>query len=211
MKSMKKRSNRQPRSAKSFIFNSTLALLLGTSLGARADEPYVAEVRLFAFNWCPRGWAQANGAILPIQQYQLPFALTGTIYGGNGTTTFALPDLRGRTPLGWNPRSSPAPNLGDNQMGDSGGQEITTLTTAQMPAHAHQQIAATAPATHATPAPGRVLAQAQNAGLYAAGNAATNLGYDSGTQGAGQAFAVRNPHAVMNWCVALQGDFPMRN
>src|SRR4051812_8346031 len=92
-------------------------------------EPFLAEIRLVSFNFAPKGWAQCNGQFLPINQNQALFSLLGTMYGGNGQTTFALPDLRGRTPL--------HVGGGFGTQGTAFGQEFNTLTSSEMPAHNH--------------------------------------------------------------------------
>src|SRR5919109_3928213 len=97
------------------------------------SDPYVAEIRIFPFNFAPRGWAFCNGQLLPISQNTALFSLLGTTYGGNGQTTFALPDLRGRVPIS----SSQGPGLSNYDLGEIGGFESVTLTTNQLPAHTH--------------------------------------------------------------------------
>src|SRR3954447_16615960 len=100
-------------------------------------EPFLAELRLMSFNFAPKGWAQCNGQFLPINQNQALFSLLGTMYGGNGQTTFALPDLRGRVPISFN----------TNIMGQAGGQEFVTLNLQTLAAHSHNMMAdATTPA-----------------------------------------------------------------
>lgn len=177
------------------------ALALAVCGGAQASEPFVSEMRAFAFGFCPKGWADASGQLLNINSNQALYALLGTNHGGNGVTTFNLPDLRGRTPVG----------TGDNYaLGQRAGLESVTLTTAQMPAHTHIHMATTAPATHATPTPGALLAQAQNAGLYADATA-TNTALPTGVAGGGQPVTTRDPYLAITWCVALTGIFPSAN
>ncbi|UCV01066.1 phage tail protein [Acidovorax radicis] len=187
-----------------------VAALAATALlvcsGAQAQSPYLSELRAFAFGYCPKYWFPANGAILAIQTNQALFALTGTTYGGDGIRTFTLPDLRGRTPVGWGNDT-----LGNNyQRGQSDGRETTSITTAQMPSHTHQPIATTDPATHATPTANALLAQAQNAGLYV-DSAAANTTLDTAPAGTGQAVSTRDPYLAITWCVATQGVFPSSN
>ncbi len=196
--------------ANSYFFNSiscyirtTLlaAMALAASGGVQAQTPYFSEMRAFAFGYCPKGWALADGATLPIAQNQALYALMGVAYGGNGQTTLQLPDLRGRTPLG----------QGNGYAhGQRGGLESTTITPAQMPTHTHALIATTAPATHATPTAGAMLAQTQNAGLYTAAAADTTLTM-LGSTGGGQPVSTRDPHLAITWCVALSGFFPSAN
>lgn len=196
--------------ANSYFFNSiscyirtTLlaAMALAANGGVQAQIPYLSEMRAFAFGYCPKGWALADGATLPIAQNQALYALMGVAYGGNGQTTLQLPDLRGRTPLG----------QGNGYAhGQRGGLESTTITPAQMPTHTHALIATTAPATHATPTAGAMLAQTQNAGLYTAAAADTTLTM-LGSTGGGQPVSTRDPHLAITWCVALSGVFPSAN
>lgn len=197
---------------------SALALLaatLATPPAAHAgSEPYIGELMLFAAGggssgWCPAGWLPADGRLLPISSNNNAalFALIGTTYGGNGQTDFGLPDLRGRVPVGQGQGLGMAQNM---VVGQVGGQENVTLTTNNLPPHSHTMAASTAPATHAVPAAGRLPAQAQNAGVYAAsGSANTNL-QATGVAGGSQPFSVRNPYLVLNWCIAVQGLFPPR-
>ena len=186
-----------------FLRSSFLAglVLTAASTGVQAQTPFISEMRAFAFGYCPKGWALADGATLPIAQNQALYALMGTTYGGNGQATFQLPDLRGRTPLGQG---------NGYAYGQLGGQESTTITPAQMPTHTHALIATTAPATHATPTAGAMLAQTQNAGLYTAGPADTTLTM-LGSTGGGQPVSTRDPHLAITWCVALNGVFPSAN
>src|SRR5215467_206304 len=92
-------------------------------------SPFLSEIRMMSFNFAPKGWAQCNGQFLPINQDQALFSLLGTTYGGNGQTTFALPDLRGRVPIGQGPQFS--------TLGQAGGQEAHTVNMSEMPAHLH--------------------------------------------------------------------------
>ena len=207
---MKNPLNTHAARANSYFFNSiscylrtTLlaAMALAASGGVQAQTPYFSEMRAFAFGYCPKGWALADGGTLAINQNQALYALMGVAYGGNGQTTLQLPDLRGRTPLG----------QGNGYAhGQRGGLESTTITPAQMPTHTHALIATTAPATHATPTAGAMLAQTQNAGLYTAAAADTTLTM-LGSTGGGQPVSTRDPHLAITWCVALSGVFPSAN
>ena len=211
---MKNPLNTHAARANSYFFNSiscyirtTLlaAMALAASGGVQAQTPYLSEMRAFAFGYCPKGWALADGATLPITQNQALYALMGTTYGGNGQSTFGLPDLRGRMPVG----QGVAQGVGYS-LGQRGGAEATTITIAQMPTHTHALIATTAPATHATPTAGAMLAQTQNAGLYTAGPADTTLTM-LGSTGGGQPVSTRDPHLAITWCVALSGVLPSAN
>lgn len=180
---------------------AALALVLAgaAALPAHADEPFIGEVRLFAFDWCPKDWAQARGQLLPVAQNTALFSILSARYGGNGAQTFALPDLAGRTPIGAGAGLSP---------GAFGGSEFTTLNSSHLPAHSHSLSATTAPATHATAASSQTLAQAREAALYHAGPPDTA---GPGTQQTGGSpVYLRSPYLAMTWCVALQGPFPQR-
>lgn len=175
---------------------------------AQAQEsPFVAEVRLFAFNFCPRNWTNAAGQLMAIAQNTALFSLLGTAYGGNGSVNYQLPNLQGRAPVGAGVLGQ-GPGLSPVDWGESGGAETVTLTNNNLPIHTHQQIASVSPATHAAPADGRILAQAQNGGLYANGGTLTTLG--STIAGGNQPVFVRNPFLAMSWCVATQGAYPPR-
>jgi microcystin-dependent protein len=172
--------------------------------------PFIGELMPFAGNACPGqnsngAWLPANGQTLSIQTHQALFALLGTTYGGNGVTTFMLPDLRGRQPVGV------GQGLGLNNvvLGQSGGVEQHTLLASEMPAHVHGLSATASPASTATPATGLLPAQAQNAGAYAAGPAGGAA--PTANAGSGQPFAMRAPYLVVTWCIAMQGVFPSRN
>lgn len=207
---MKNQLNTHADRANSYFFNSiscyirtTLlaAMALAASGGVQAQTPYLSEMRAFAFGDRPKGWTLADGGTLAINQNQALYALMDVAYGGNGQTDFKLPDLRGRTPLGQSDSYA---------RGQRGGQESTTITPAQMPTHTHALIATTAPATHATPTAGAMLAQVQNAGLYTAAAADTTLTM-LGSTGEGQPVSTRDPLLAITWCVALSGDFPSAN
>lgn len=170
------------------------------------SEPFLAEVRIVAFNFAPRGWAFCDGQILPINQNQSLYSLLGTTYGGDGRTSFALPDLRGRTPIHVG-RS----NGGDyHQLGSKGGEETHTLSAAEMPQHVHAVQATNDAPTADTPA-GHVLA---SAGVNAYGSLDTPVDMGPGSVsnvGSGQAHDNMQPYIAVNFCIALRGLFPSRN
>lgn len=167
--------------------------------------PFIGEIRLFGFDFAPRGWAFCAAQLLPISQNQALFSLLGTMYGGNGTTNFALPDLRGRTPIGFD---------GSNPIGASGGLENVTLLTANLPSHTHSLAATTQTATKRPP-PGRMFAadNASVADYYAAPAALVALDPRtvSTASGSGQPHNNMQPYLVANYSIALQGIFPSRN
>lgn len=165
------------------------------------SEPFLAEVRLFGFNFAPRGWATCDGQILPINQNQALFSLLGTTYGGDGRTTFALPDLRGRVPV----------HVGDGiNLGAKGGEEGHVLTVEEMPSHTHELMASSANAASATPA-GNVYARAGSNTYHGADPAVSLRVRTAADTGNGQAHENMQPYVVLNYCIALQGTFPSRN
>ena len=170
------------------------------------SEPFLAEVRIVGFNFAPRGWAFCDGQILPINQNQSLYSLLGTTYGGDGRTSFALPDLRGRTPIHVG-RS----NGGErHDLGSKSGEETHTLSANEMPQHDHVLQATNNPAT-VTSAAGHVLGRVTS-DVYTDLDSSVNLA--SGTSlnvGGGQAHENMQPYLALNFCIALQGLFPSRN
>lgn len=169
-------------------------------------EPFIGEVKLFAGNFAPRGWAFCNGQLLSITQNTALFAILGTTYGGNGQTTFALPDLRARTPLG----AGQGPGLPDYTLGETGGAAAVTLSAAQMPAHRHS-LAAAPTATSATPAAGVVLATTSTAKIYRDPTNLTTMALPLANAGGNQPHPNRQPYLGVHFVIALQGIFPSRN
>jgi microcystin-dependent protein len=159
-----------------------------------------------AFNFAPRGWAFCDGQILPINQNQSLYSLLGTTYGGDGRTSFALPDLRGRTPIHVGSSNGTIHNLGQKS-----GEEGVVLSTSQIPAHTHTAQASSDPGN--TPIPtGNVLADTAPNELYH--DATSLVALRAGTianAGANQAHNNMQPYLVLNFCIALQGLFPSRN
>ncbi len=163
------------------------------------SEPFLGELRLMSYTFAPRGWAPCNGQLLPINQNQALFALLGTTYGGNGQTTFALPDLRGRTPIHREPNGV--------AQGQRVGEEAHVLTVSEMPAHVHQAQASSSNANQPNPS---ILAAANN--VYAPPGDFTTLHPQTIAQAGGsQAHENRHPFLTLNWCIALQGIFPSQN
>jgi microcystin-dependent protein len=175
---------------------------------ARAFEPYVGEVRLLAFNFCPNGWLEANGALLPISENEILFQLYGTTWGGDGETTFALPDLRGRTPIA----VGQGPGLSSRQIGEAGGAETATLEQSQLPAHTHVAAATTDPASAVLPT-GRLPSARSRTPIYRSGSPAdaARAAAAVGTTGGGQPHENMAPFATLRWCVSLFGVFPQPN
>jgi microcystin-dependent protein len=169
-------------------------------------EPFLAEIRIFAGNFAPRGWAFCDGQHLSISQNTALFSLLGTTYGGNGQTTFALPDLRGRVPL------HPGQGLGLTQrsLGENGGNERMKLEVGHMPAHVHPLRATTSTATSTVPT-NRVLAAAPGRNIYGT-NANTPLaGGMIREAGGSQPHGNMQPWLGLNFIIALEGIFPSRN
>ena len=179
-------------------------------------EPMIGEVRLFGGNFAPRGWAFCEGQLLAISQNQALFSILGTTYGGDGRTTFGLPDLRGRTPIG----PGNGPGLSDYRLGQKGGQETVQLNSNQMPSHTHGAqasftVGVNAETSNSAEGAGAVLGEA-GANIYN-GNAAdgalggVNASVTVGGAGGGQAHENRSPYLACYYIIALQGVFPSRN
>jgi microcystin-dependent protein len=182
----------------------TFATLALASL-ARAEEPYVGEVKLLPYGFCPNGWLEAAGDLLPIAEYETLFFLYGTTFGGDGQETFALPDLRGRVPLGTGTRPAGSTRV----LGETGGVESVTLTSGQMPMHAHQAGATTQLATVVSP--GTSLQAAKNrTPLYRSGSGADVAFAPEavGPAGGSQPHENMAPYTAMRFCVSLFGVFP---
>jgi microcystin-dependent protein len=170
------------------------------------SEPFLAEIRIVGFNFPPRGWAFCDGQILPINQNQALFSLLGTTYGGDGRTTFALPDLRGRTPI----------HVGSSHpQGSEGGEEGHALTAGEMPQHGHALRASASDGNVPVPSAsgvGHVLARSTNVHYGPADASPVSLGTGSlAGVGANVPHENRQPYLALNFCIALQGLFPSRN
>lgn len=171
-------------------------------------EPFLGMISLFGFNFAPRGWAKCEGQLLPISQNTALFSLLGTTYGGDGVTSFGLPDLRGRAPIG----DGHGPGLSPHSSGEQSGSETNTLTQQQLPSHTHA-LRASAAAGNSNVPTGRILAD-PGRGVNEFTNAAADTDMKSdaiGTTGGGQPVSNMPPYLAMNYCIALQGIFPSRN
>ncbi len=185
----------------------TLPAIAPAPAHAGAD-PYVGELMLVGFTFCPRGWATAEGQLLAINQNQALFSLLGTTFGGNGTTNFALPDLRGSVPLG----QGQGPGLSSVAIGERNGTESATLLITNMPAHNHAVNATNLDADKGGPAD-KILGAAPSATeepkIYHDGPANKVMSASMiGVTGGSQPFSIRNPYLGMMWCIALQGVYP---
>lgn len=200
---------------RSTAYICTLGLGLAGSLAPeRAEaglEPFIGDIIAVGYDFCPRGWMSAEGQILPISSNTALFSLIGTIYGGNGTSTFALPDLRGRAAMG----QGSGPGLTPRSMGQMSGLEATILTTSQMPNHNHAVNANNLDGD--LPGPGaKLLAAAPPSGVGSEtiysdqGPTVTMSPLMIGISGQSQLFNVEDPALVMRYCIAMQGVFPSR-
>lgn len=166
-------------------------------------EPFLSEVRIMSFVFAPKGWALCNGQLLPINQNQALFSLLGTTFGGDGRVNFALPDLRGRTPI----------HVGSGHtLGERGGEQAHTLSIAELPTHSHFWNAVSAPATTSNPNTTFALAESVQSFLYTApGNLQTMAPNMVGNTGGSQAHLNMQPFLTLSFCIALQGIFPSPN
>lgn len=175
------------------------------------SAPFVAEIRMFACNFAPTGWAQCNGQLLPISQNTALFSLLGTMYGGDGKSTFALPNMQGNVPLG----QGQGAGLSDYFIGQEAGSQFVTLLQSEIPVHIHQVRAQNIdPAEVNAPSPTVVLGQSNNGNAYAprTGNTVVNMNFQT-TSITGSSLPHNNmmPYLVVNFCIAMQGVFPPRS
>ena len=174
------------------------------------SEPFVAEVRIFAGNFAPRGWAFCDGQLLPIAQNTALFSLIGTTYGGDGRSTTALPNLQGRLPM----HPGRGPGLTARRLGERVGAETVTLSEAQIPSHSHTVRAATGGGTAGlTPGTTTALARAGGGDSYqtnTSGNLVDLASETLATTGGGQAHTNLQPFLVLNFIIALVGTYPSR-
>jgi microcystin-dependent protein len=172
-------------------------------------DPFVAEIRIFGFNFAPTGWATCDGQILPISQNTALFSLLGTTYGGNGQTTFALPNLQGSAPT----HQGQGPGLSEYFLGQQGGSDFITLLDSEMPGHNHFAVAAPDQADNNNPDPTKCLANSQKEfGYQSTTNTnLVNMAFQAITP-AGGSLPHNNmmPYLTLTFCIALQGVFPPR-
>jgi microcystin-dependent protein len=170
-------------------------------------EPFLGEIRLFSFNFAPRGWAQCNGQIMPINQNQAIFSLLGTTYGGDGRTTFALPNLQGRVPVHPGQFQSDPIQV---SLGERSGEELHLLSVSEIPSHMHTVVATTKVADSADPS-NKLWASSTVSGYsYNPPNVIMST-QALAAAGGSQPHENRQPYMVLNFCIALQGIFPSRN
>lgn len=171
-------------------------------------DPFVAEIRIFPFNFAPRGWAFCDGQLLPLSQNTALFSLLGTTYGGNGKSNFALPNLQGNAPM----QPGQGPGLSLHDLGETGGSQTVTLLESEIPAHTHALMSMIVPADAQAPA-GNAIARTIGATPYLppagaplvamSGNAIAPAGGDAPHNN-------MQPYLTLNFCIALQGVFPPR-
>jgi len=173
---------------------------------AAGNDPFIGELMLFGGNFCPRGWAKSDGQLLAISSNSALFSLFGTIYGGDGRTSFALPDLRGRGPI----HVGQGPGLANYTQGQRGGAENLTVQLNNMPSHNHEVQATNQIGNKG--GPGTDFLAATGTLIYHEGppNRIMDPAMITDT-GGGQAITKRSPYLALRWCVALQGTYPSRN
>ena len=193
---------------KKFLLIGLFAILSMGKANAQQVETFLGEIRMFAGNFAPTGWAFCQGQLLPIAQNQALFSLLGTTYGGDGRTSFALPDLRGRVPVGF----GQGPGLSNRVIGEKFGSELVTLNINQMPSHNHTVNAVTTEGnqnlpTNSLPANTKTLDKE-----YSDANANTTMKATMvNPTGGSQPFGVSQPSLGVNFIIALQGIYPSRN
>jgi microcystin-dependent protein len=165
--------------------------------------PYLSEIKIMSFSFAPRGWAMCNGQILPINQNQALFSLLGVTYGGDGRVNFALPNLQGNTPM----------HFGNGHtLGEKGGEQMHTLSMAELPSHTHSANTANVAPTVGNPSNARMLSQSSGANLYAgASNLKAMAPAAIANVGANQAHENKQPYLTLTFCIALTGIFPSQN
>jgi microcystin-dependent protein len=209
----------------SFVTAVSLSATVGSGPAQAGTDPYLGDIIQVGFTFCPRGWANADGQLLAINSNQSLYSLLGTFYGGDGRTSFALPDLRGRAPLGVG-QGSGQPNY---SIGQKSGAETVTLTTANLPAHTHAvtgspvaTLMATADAPDTNDPAGAKIATLPAGNNVYSSTVGTEQLMHSGTvdlsgqvtlndSGQGQPQTIMQPYTVIRYCIATTGAFPPRN
>lgn len=171
-------------------------------------DPFVAEIRIFPFNFAPRGWAFCDGQLLPLSQNTALFSLVGTTYGGDGRSTFALPDLRGRAPM----HPGQGQGLSPRDLGETGGIETVTLSESEIPAHSHAMRAQSSLANTRAPT-GSAIARPARAQTFApaSANVVAMASQALGSAGGQAPHNNMMPYLTFHFCIALQGIFPPRS
>ena len=174
-------------------------------------DPFVAEIRIFGFNFAPTGWAQCNGQLLPVSQNTALFSLLGTTYGGNGASTFALPDLQGNAAM----HPGQGPGLSDRVLGEMNGSQTVSLLISEMPVHSHAPVSAKIGGGQPDPTGnmwGTSSAGKVAALFYAPAGPTVNM-HPAAFALSGGSLPHNNlmPYLILNFCIALQGIFPSRS
>jgi microcystin-dependent protein len=170
-------------------------------------DPFVAEIRIFPFNFAPKGWAWCDGQLLPLSQNTALFSLLGTTYGGDGKSNFALPDLQGRSPM--HPGQGPGLSLHD--LGETGGSETVSLLESEIPAHNHTLRGLTDVADQFIPSPVRSLTRGNPGNMYNTAGPTTAMAPQAlAPAGGDQPHNNMQPYLTFYFCIALQGVFPPR-
>ena len=170
-------------------------------------DPFVAEIRIFPFNFAPRGWSWCDGQLLPLSQNTALFSLLGTTYGGNGKSNFALPDLLGRSPM--HPGQGPGLSLHD--LGETGGSETVTLLASEIPSHSHVLRASSDDGDLRAPSPNRVLARSTSGFAYNSVAPDVSMAPQALTPTGGNLpHNNMQPYLTFYFCIAMQGVFPPR-
>ena len=171
-------------------------------------DPFVAEIRMFGGNFAPKGWAFCDGQLLPISQNTALFSLLGTFYGGDGKSTFALPDLRGRAPM----QHGQGPGLSDRAQGETGGAETITLILSELPAHTHNLALPMVETNATTTDPQNNLPARTAENTYGANGTTVDMApATSGGAGGSQPHNNLQPYLTVTFIIALQGVFPPRS
>jgi microcystin-dependent protein len=194
------------RSASLLFLICLIALFRSPMACAQGANPYLGQLMIVPYNFAPMGWALCQGQLLSISQNTALFSLLGTFYGGDGITTFALPDLRGRAPIG----VGQGPSLQPYNQGETGGEETVTLTLSQIPNHSHMPTGAASAAN--TGSPGGAYWAMPRALLYSSSAPVVDMSAGAlGSTGGGQPHDNMKPFLVMNYIIALQGVYPPRS
>jgi microcystin-dependent protein len=170
-------------------------------------DPFVAEIRIFPFNFAPKGWAFCDGQILPLSQNTALFSLLGTTYGGDGKSNFALPNMQGNAPM--HPGQGPGLSLHD--LGETGGSETVSLLESEIPSHSHFLRASIDDADLTIPTSARILAKSSGQNIYAPTANVTAMSDNAlAPAGGDQPHNNMQPYLTLNFCIALQGVYPPR-
>ena len=193
------------------VFIGALVVILGMpSIVLAGSEPFVGEIMMFGANFCPKGWANSDGQLLPINQNQSLFSLLGTTYGGDGRTTFGLPDLRGRVPL----HMGQGPGLTNKNLGTKGGVEKHALKISEMPKHQHGLNASKGSGSQPVPTGNLLATQGRKSKMYATSKAGPLTPMNRAAvalEGKSRAHNNMQPFLAIRFCIALQGVYPSRH